>query len=229
MKMLHQARAVLLVASVLAAGGAFAASQDAFDEQIASEGLQKVKVKNIDLVYALPGASFAGYDSVMIDPRVDVSFRKDFDPAKVGSRMKLSTDELNEIRTKVATAVHEEFVKELTTKKGTYGLADKAGPKVLDVRLAIANLYSNAPDTMQPGRSRVYTVSAGEMTLAMELRDSETGAVLARVYDRREARDSGQFMLTNSVTNTAEVRRMAASWAKIMRERMDAAHGIGKK
>jgi hypothetical protein len=229
MKMLHHARTVLLVASFLAVGGAFAASQGAFDEQMAADGLQKVKVKNIDLVYAQPGATFADYDSVLIDPRVDVTFRKDFDPTKVGSRMKLSTEDLNEIRTDVAKAVYEEFVEELTTKKGTYGLADKAGPKVLDVRLAIANLYSNAPDTMQPGRTRVYTVSAGEMTLVMELRDSETGAVLARVFDRREARDTGQFMLTNSATNAAEVRRMAGSWAKIMRERMDAAHGIGKR
>ncbi len=229
MKSLHPARALLLVASLVAVGGAFAASQQAFDEMMAADNLQKVKVKNIDLVYAQPGASFARYDSVMIDPRVDVSFRKDFEPEKVGSRMKLSTDELNDIRTGVGKAVYEEFVKELTTNKGTYKLVDKAGPGVLEVRLAIANLYSNAPDTMQPGRTRVYTVSAGEMTLAMELRDAETGAVLARVFDRREARDTGQFMMTNSVTNSAEVRSMARRWARIMRERMDAAHGIGKK
>lgn len=236
MKPLHHARTVLLfalVAALVAFGSAYdvalAASDKDFDEQMAGDGLQKVKVKNIDLVYAQPGATFANYDSVRIDPRVDVAFRKDFDFTKSGSRMKLTTAELQDIRTGVAEAVHEEFVKELTTKKGTYRLADQAGPGVLDVRLAIANLYANAPDTMQPGRTRTYTVSAGEMTLVMELRDSETGAVLARVFDRREARDTGMMTMTNSVTNSAEVRSMARSWARILRERMDAAHGIGKK
>lgn len=229
MKNANKLRALLVLGSVLAFSGAFAASSKDLDELMSHDGLQKISVKGIDVVYALPGATFATYDSVMIDKRVEVSFRKDFDPKKTGSRMKLTTAELDEIRAGVGQAVYEEFVKELTTKKGTYALSETAGPNVLVVRLSIANLYANAPDTMQPGRSRTYTVSAGEMTLFAELFDSETGAVLARVIDRREARDTGMLMMTDSVTNSAEVRNMARTWARILRERMDAAHGIGKK
>jgi hypothetical protein len=229
MRNTNKLRALLALGALLTFSGAFAASSKDLDELMSHDGLQKISVKGIDLVYALPGATFATYDSVMIDKRVEVSFRKDFDPQKTGSRAKFTTAELDEIRARVAQAVYEEFVKELTTKKGTYALSETAGPNVLLVRLAIANLYANAPDSMQAGRSRTYTVSAGEMTLIAELFDSETGAVLARVIDRREARGTGTLMMTNSATNAAEVRNMARTWARILRERMDAAHGIGRK
>jgi hypothetical protein len=75
---------------------------------------------------------------------------------------------------------------------------------VLRVKIKILNLYVNAPDTMAAGRSRTFTVSAGEMTMFMELYDSETGAVLARVVDRREGRNTGQMQLSSSVVNTGE-------------------------
>jgi hypothetical protein len=63
----------------------------------------------------------------------------------------------------------------------------------------------------------------------MELADSTSGAVLARVYDRREARESGRMTWTSSVTNQAEAANAARSWAKILRARLDAARGIGGK
>ena len=77
---------------------------------------------------------------------------------------------------------------------------------------------------MSPGRSRTYTLSAGEMTLVGELIDSESGQVISRVIDRREARNSGVMQLTNSVVNAQEARAIAASWARILRSRLDAAH-----
>jgi hypothetical protein len=233
MHVLHHARAALLTVSLAvlgsACGGALAASQKEFDAQMGVAGLQRIKVKNVGLVYALPGATLASYDSVMIDPRVDVAFRKDFNPQRAGTNLKLSTAELNNIRAAVGKAVHEEFVQELTSGKGKYRLADKPGPRVLDVRIAIGDLYANAPATSSLTPSTVYSVSAGSMTLGMELRDAETGAVLARVFDTQEARNAGRLTLTDKMTNEAEVRAMARGWARIMRERMDAAHGIGQK
>jgi 6-phosphogluconate dehydrogenase len=100
---------------------------------------------------------------------------------------------------------------------------------VLRVRAGIANLYVNAPDTMSAGRTRTYAVSAGEMTLVAELLDSETGSIVSRVIDRREAQGTGTMTLTNSVVNAAEARSIASSWARILRSRLDAAHGIGRK
>lgn len=227
MKHTRAARLAAWLASTLLVTSALAASNAELEEAMSHDGLQKIKVKGIDVAYARPGATLAAYNRVMIDP-IEVSFRKDWDPTKAGSRTKLDSTERENIKSGVAKIVEEEFVKELQTKS-TYKVVQAAGPDVLRVRASITNLYVNAPDTMSPGRSRTYTVSAGEMTIVAELRDSETGDVISRVVDRREGRDTGMMTLSNSVVNASEARTIASSWARILRSRLDAAHGIGKK
>jgi hypothetical protein len=194
----------------------------AVEEALSHDGLQKIKIKGIDLAYARPGASLASYNQIIIDP-VEVSFRKDWDPKRAGSRAKLSAQERENIRSGVARIVQEEFTK--TLERGSpYKVVKEAGTDVLRLQIGIADLYVNAPDTMSPGRSRTYTLSAGEMTLVGELIDSESGQVISRVIDRREARNTGTMQLTNSVVNAQEARAIAASWARILRSRLDAAH-----
>lgn len=218
--------ASLICASLLVPALASAASKAEAEEAMSADGLEKTRVKGIDLVYARPGTSLAAYAKVRLSP-VDVAFHKDFDPTKPGSRMKYAPDELESIRAGVGKIVQDEFTKELG--KGSYATSEAAGPDVLDVRPSIVNLYVNAPDTKEPGRSRTYTMNAGEMTLVMELADSTSGAVLARVHDRREARESGRMTWTSSVTNQAEAANAARSWARILRARLDAARGIDGK
>jgi hypothetical protein len=194
----------------------------AIEEALSHDGLQKIKVKGIDLAYARPGASLAGYNKIILDP-VEVSFRKDWDPKRTGSRARLSAQERENIRSGVARIVLEEFTK--TLEKGApYKVVTEPGADVLRLQIGITDLYVNAPDTMTPGRSRTYTLSAGEMTLVGELMDSESGQVISRVIDRREARNTGTMQLTNSVVNAQEARTIASSWARILRNRLDAAH-----
>jgi hypothetical protein len=63
------------------------------------------------------------------------------------------------------------------------------------------------------------------MTLVAELRDSETGQILARVIDSQRARSSGTFRLTTSVSNLGAARQIIARWASILRRELDAANG----
>ncbi len=223
MKITRCLRAAAVAAAAMLTMNAWAGSQEQFDEAMSADGLQKIKVKGIDVAYALPGATLATYSKVMIDP-IDVAFHKDWNPEKTGSRFKLSTEERENIRTGVGKIVYEEFVKEL--QKGNYQMVTEPGPDVLRVEAMIINLYVNAPDTMTSGRSRTYTVSAGEMTLVIQLRDSESGAIIARAVDRREATDTGMMQLSNSVVNASEARMIASSWAKILKKGLDKAHGI---
>ena len=220
-------RFAAFIASTFLLTSAIAADKAAIDEAMSHDGLAKITVKGIDLAYALPGATLADYSKVMLDP-IEVSFSKNWDPKKTGSNIKLSAEERENIRTGVAKIVQEEFVKELETKS-TYKVVKEAAPDVLRVRANVVNLYVNAPDTMTAGRSRTYTVSAGEATLVAELIDSESGIVMARAIDRREARSSGTMQLTNSVVNSSEARQISATWARILRTALDNAHGIGKK
>jgi hypothetical protein len=61
--------------------------------------------------------------------------------------------------------------------------------------------------------------------LVLEIRDSVSEAVIARAVDRRAAEDSLGFNESNRVNNAAEVRRMAKTWARLLRERLDS-YGI---
>lgn len=216
-----------LLASTLAVAPAFAQTKADFEEAMSYDGLKKIEVKGLDLAFARPGATLAAYKKVIVEP-VEVAFHKDWDPTRTGSRLKLSATERENIRSGVAKIVHEEFVKVLQAK-GNYKVVNEAGPDVLRVKPKVLNLFVNAPDASNVGRSQTYTVSAGEMTLFMELYNSETGAVLARVVDRREARNTGMMTLSSSVVNAGEAQAIASTWARILRDALDRAHGVGKK
>jgi hypothetical protein len=216
-----------VLASMLVLPTGCATTDTGLEQAMSHDGLQKISVEGIDLAYARPGATLAAYDKVRIAP-IEVAFRKDWNPTRPGSMIRISTEEREEIKARVATAVHDEFVRELQTNS-SYKVVNESGPDVLRVDVRIVDLYINAPDTGTGALSRYYTVSAGEMTLFAELFDSETGQVLARVVDRREARNTGMLTLANRVVNEAEARNIASTWARILRRGLDKAHGIGNK
>jgi len=227
MHIIRFVRTVSLLASILVWPSAFAASRADLDQALSHDGLHKVSVKGVDLAYVRPGATLAGYNRVKLDP-VEVAFRKDWVPKRTGNNLKLSAEELDSIRQGVAKLVYDEFVSELQSKS-SYQVVNEVGADVLRVRVNIVNLYVTAPDTLSSGPTRTYTVSPGEMTLFAELFDSETGEAIARVVDRREARGTGMMTLTTKSVNAAEARTIASAWARILRNGLDKAHGIGKK
>ena len=214
----------LLIAALLVAGAAH--SQSDFDKRMAYDGLEPVKVKAISAAYRRPGATLAGYKRVRIDP-VEVRFHKSWNPTSTGSRLPLPAADREAIRTGLAKVVREQFVKTLGAK-GRYPVVDESGPDVLRLKIYIVNLYVNAPDNPGPGVSRTFVTSAGEMTLFLELFDSETGQILARAVDRQEARSAAMTQMANSVTNIGEAEDIAAQWARIMRDALDRAHAAMK-
>ena len=63
-------------------------------------------------------------------------------------------------------------------------------------------------------RSQIYLSSIGAATLALELRDSETNAILARSIDRRAVEQQGIVQEVTSVTAISEVKRLMRRWGK---------------
>jgi hypothetical protein len=224
MTMTDTLKAACVLALTAALTNAPAATKKDVEQALSQGGLQKIKVKDIDLAYARPGASLAAYKRVKLDP-VEVEFRKAKDPSRAGSAVKLSDEEREKIRSNVARVVQEEFARELQ-KSSTYQLATDAGADVLRVKPSVRDLYVNAPD-VGPGRTRTLVASAGEMMLIAELSDSATGKVLARVADQRDASKQGRMYLVNGTVNEQEARKIAAGWAQILRRALDKAHGIG--
>jgi hypothetical protein len=207
---------VLTLGAVVLAG---CASTDAVTEW---DGLVRQPNTRLNAVFVKPDAQVVAYRSVMLDP-LQVSFDSNWDPNRGSMSARLNADDVAAIKNDLAELFRETFRAELA--RGGYQLVDQAGPETLRVTPAVINLFINAPDTSAPGRTRTYTADSGRMTLVVELRDSETGTLLARAVDTQTGRNAGMWTITNRVTNTADARRAIGVWASALRRGLDELYG----
>ena len=93
-------------------------------------------------------------------------------------------------------------------------MVEEAAEDVLLISAAITGIAPNATQddsrSRPTGRSRVYTEGAGSMAIAIFIADSMTGEIIGLIKDSRST--SNVWGVNNSVTNTADVRRMFGSW-----------------
>jgi hypothetical protein len=204
------ARALLVALALLVAAPASLA-QDSWD------GLQRVPSKRFDEMWLMTGADFASYRKVLLDP-VEVSFKKNWERSvnrsgPSSARPRVTAAEADRIREWMAEDFEAALRKELTD--AGYVLTDQPGPDVLRLTPVLMNVQVNAPDaTGRASPMDVYTFKAGEATLALETRDSELGALLARVVDRRETEEYRWLQWANEVTNRVEFREVFERWSR---------------
>jgi hypothetical protein len=178
------------------------------------EGLKLVPKTKVSAVYLRDGVKFNGYTKVAI---LDcyVAFKKDWqrDQNDDLEPFKVSTSDMTRIKTELADEFKKVWTKELTAKGQT--VVTTAGPDVLVLRPAIINLDIAAPDTMEPGVAS-FSATAGQATLFLELYDSVTSQLLARIYDAEEVGDMGFIGVRNGVTNHSDADRMLKKWADLL-------------
>ena len=101
-------------------------------------------------------------------------------------------------------------------------LVDEAGDDVLTIRAGIGDLDVGAPflaGETGPG----YSIAAGGMaaTLVLELFDSASGEVLARLFDP-QTYSTGNFETPSTrYTNERDARIIFRDWAEMLRARLD--------
>jgi Protein of unknown function (DUF3313) len=190
------------------------------------EGLKLMPNTKVSAVYLRDGADFSGYDKVAI---LDcyVAFRKDWkrDQNQGANPFRVSGSDMTKIKTQLADQFKKTFTRELTAKGQT--MVTAAGPGVLILRPAIINLDVVAPDTMRPG-SRTFSTSAGQATLLLEVYDSVTSDLLARVYDVESIGESSFIQVQNGVTNRAEADQVLTKWARQLATYLEHARGTAK-
>ena len=219
--------ALLLPALAFAEEPAGAATEAVKDEMVEAK---KSKFKD---AWVHPDADFTRYNQLMFASTADFEFR-DVGPAQKTRTSASRSNSKNqygireEDREKFKQSVSEAFRKEMERSK-KFAIVDAAGPSTILIKAAVLDIISNVPPENM-GRGEVYLATTGEATLVLELLDSETGAVLAYVEDRRKIQPAGSngtldsfSMPSNSVTVWSDVKRWARSGASRLRSALEKA------
>lgn len=213
------------VSALLLTSTASVFAETAQDELV--DGLMLVEKDKRGAIYAAPDVDWSVYRKVILED-ADVAFRKDWLRDQNRSRRSLSnrvtSSDMDKIRDGMTSLFAEIFVSELS-ENGGWELVDEAAEDVLRIKPYIVDLDIYAPDVRSSTYSRSYTDSAGKMTLKIELFDSETGDLLARASDRKEARYRGYMEWTTSISNKSEASMILREWAQALNRRLSEATG----
>lgn len=198
----------------VAAQAAPAAAEQGVEVGAGWDGLVEVRSRRLDAAWLLPGADFRGFSKVIVE-KPEVAMRRNWQrEVNAGRRGMRRVGEADEARILAAAQANFTDIVADALQRAGFQVVTAPGPDVMKLRTAIVNIMVNAPDVMAPGRSRTFTANAGEATLVLEVRDSETNELMARVLDRRETvRNPG---VTNSVTNLSDFRQLFRSWSAAM-------------
>jgi hypothetical protein len=180
------------------------------------DGLQQRANSRVDSVYAAPGASLVRYRRVMLD-ELDVAFKADWQQR----RPEISSTEIGDVRTMAASLFRAAFTAEL--EKGGYPVVDKPAPDVLRVKATVLDVDFAPASAAAASVGGKYIVTTTDVSLAAELRDSASGAVLARVIDRNRGRNVGNLELSSEQNTSKDALQAFTTWAGLLREALDSA------
>ena len=217
---------LIILSSLALASMPFAGLAETDTPEVSTDGMELVEKDNRGSIYADPGVDWTVYTKLMLDDAT-VAFRKNWERDQRRNRAaRVSTSDMEKIKSDLARLFDEVFVEELT-EKGGFEIVDEAGADVLRITPHIVDLDVYAPDIATSYNNRSFTDSSGRMTLKLEMYDSETGDLIAAASDSRESPRRGYAQWTTSVSNKADARRMLQKWAEGLRVRLTEATGKG--
>ena len=194
--------------------------------EVTQDGLHLYKQSKTRVAYVKPGATFTQYKRVaLLDCYVEFSkeWVEDYNRDQRDFSRKIKDSDLERAKKAVQADFKKIFTEELQ-RDGRYQVTDSGGPDVLVLRPALINIRVNAPDLMSAGSSTSYVQSSGAMTIYLELLDSTSNTILARVIDAKV--DPTTFtQRASSVSNRAAADRMMHDWADELRTRLDLVRG----
>jgi hypothetical protein len=178
------------------------------------EGLQQVTARNFEAAYIRPGATFADYGKLMVE-ELELAFRT---PDREQNQFPLGEDQKTRFRAAMATAFGEEL-----GKLEAVDIVTEPGPDVLALRVRVQDIVARAPGRRVGGGGRAGFAleTVGELTLVMELRDSQSNEVLVRVFDRQAVEGAAMVSGEGVVSTWEGVDRVVARWASRAREGLE--------
>jgi hypothetical protein len=178
------------------------------------EGLQEVPARNFELAFVRPGVTFADYTKLMVD-ELELAFRT---PDREQNQFPLGEDQKTRFRAAMATAFGEELGKLENAEVVT-----APGPDVLALHVRVQDIVARAPGRRVGGAGRAGFAleTVGEMTLVIELRDSQSDEVLARVFDRQAVEGAAMVSGDGVVSTWEGVERVVGRWASRARDGLE--------
>ena len=178
----------------------------------------------------------ARFSHAWVDPDIDLSRYKKIIPMraefefravrKTTTSMARSNESefwiSDQNRERLVEIVTEAFTDELGRSEH-FTITDTPASDTLIIVGTLHDIVSRVPPE-QVGRSDIWLSSVGEATLVLVAKDSLSGETIYRAADRRAAERVGSMVRSNTVANTAEVRRLARQWATRLREGLDSIH-----
>lgn len=219
---------VTVLAAALVLGGTAQAKKDELPETT-TEGLRLATNNKHRIVYVADDVDFKQYSKVYI---VDcaVAFKKNWQRDYNRNERDLSRQVRDSDVTRIKNNLAAEFKKVFTETMTEQGIevVTEAGPDVIILRPAIINLVVNAPDIRSAGRAYQFTGDPGQMTLYLELYDSVSSAMLAKIMDAQDAgRRTPTMNYTTSVSNIAAADRILKGWATELATHFSATTDLG--
>ena len=205
----------LAVVSILTLGLAAAPVAQAKDlPKTTHDGMDLVPKTKAYAVYMKPGANLKTYTRVgIMMPAVAFkkNWQKDYNE-NAPMNAKVTDADMERIKKQLADEFVLVFNDELT--KSGHEVTKETGKDVVILRPMIVNLVVTSPDKPTAGVSRGAVASAGEMTLVLELYDSVTSDIIARIIDPQAARERTGFHIATAAQNKADADMILRDWAK---------------
>jgi len=191
--------------------------------EVSADGLVRVDNSVVPLAYLKPDMDLTPYTRFMLDP-VEIAYQKDpgnrrrSDFAGTVRNFALSQSQMEDLQ-----EMFQEAVVEALTEEDGYELTTEPAPDVLRITAALIDLVVAIPTEMS-GMQDVYTRSYGMVTLVLEVRDSQSGEILARAADRRDPTRGTDVRMARVYPGAARVdtRFLFEHWGDLLRERLDA-------
>ena len=187
---------------------------------VAESSAPEQSMDNLELVkktlhgefYLDTGADWNGLTGIQLE-KATVEFRKHWARDQKNRNGNRPTEEnMGRIKSDLSELLDEVFREELSTNNG-FTMSDTSGENVMRITPRITNLNIYAPDRMRDHIGSSFTDSNGSMTLELEIYDSVSGTLLARMVDSREDPQKGYIEWTTSVSNRRAARFMFIRWA----------------
>jgi len=189
------------------------------DAEITHDGLHRVDhTRRVQRAWVKPDLDLRTY-SKMLPVGAGIHFKRP--PRKSRGEWPLSESQMTFIREGLREAVQTEL-----ERQDRWEFVTESGPGVLVIRGAIIDLIVTAPNK-EFGRNVSYSRSIGQATFVIELFDSQSLEILARIADRREITHDETSWRVDSVTNRAAAKKTFRNWARRLAQALEYARTVG--